>query len=176
MIAGWNVLLTPLVKHLGFKNTINLLHTLPKLWNTLPACVVCDGFIAELQHGSCLPYLLTWSLPFIVINEWKSKKVWERKRGSEGQECAQKILPFSSCVYSLCACDIFYRYTSELRCWAAAAHPHILALLNVFQKMSRVINMMSVLSCAFIWGCVLETVALECSQTRPASPIKNSIA
>ena len=32
--------------------------------------------------------------------------------------------------------------------------------------------MMSVLSYAFIWGGVLETVALECSQTRPASPIK----
>ena len=65
--------------------------------------------------------------------------------------------------------NLYYMKVS-LRCWAA--HPHILALLNVFSKMSRVVNKMYALSYAFKWGGVPENVALECSQTRPASPIK----
>lgn len=146
-----------------------------------------------MEHTACLCsvrwfhcWTAAWLLLALFVNmkfafysyQWmkEQESMRENKREWRTGMCTKAFLPFSSCVYSLCACDIFYRYTSELRCWAAAAHPHILALLNVFQKMSRVINMMSVLSCAFIWGCVLETVALECSQTRPASPIKNSIA
>ena len=71
--------------------------------------------------------------------------------------------------FSVCVMNLYYMKVS-LRCWAA--HPHILALLNVFSKMSRVVNKMYALSYAFKWGGVPENVALECSHTRPASPIK----